>query len=187
MGSGGTLGRLLVESPKIDAISFTGSLLVGKSIAAAAIADLTKLQMEMGAKNALAVMDDGDLDLAVSAALGGAFGGSGQKCTASSRLVVHERIHDAFVERLVAGAQALKVGHALAAGTEIGPVVSAEQLESNVAYLALAKKERATAVRGNAAGASDKGLLHGPGGDRRKHKRHENQPRGDVRTDRLRH
>lgn len=141
MGSGRSVGQRLVESPKVDAISFTGSVPVGKGIAAAAVRNLTKVQMEMGSKNALAVMDDGDLDIAVSAALGGAFGGTGQKCTASSRLVVHERIHDAFVEKLVAGARALKVGHALEDGTQIGPAVSAEQLQGNLDYLEIAGSE----------------------------------------------
>ena len=141
MGSGRSIGQRLVESPKVDAISFTGSVPVGKGIAAAAVQNLTKVQMEMGSKNALAVMDDGDLDIAVSAALGGAFGGTGQKCTASSRLVVHERIHDAFVEKLVAGARALKVGHALEDGTQIGPAVSAEQLQGNLDYLEVANSE----------------------------------------------
>ena len=88
---------------------------VGKGIAAAAAANLTKLQMEMGSKNALAVMDDGNLDTAVACALGGAFGGTGQKCTASSRLIVHSAVHDEFVERLVAGAKAMVVDHALQA------------------------------------------------------------------------
>ena len=131
MGPGGSVGQKLVESPAINAISFTGSLDVGKQIATAAIANLTKVQMEMGSKNALAIMDDGDLDLAVATALGGAFGGTGQKCTASSRLVVHEAIHDEFADRLVAAASAMKVGHALADGTQIGPVVSAGQLAEN--------------------------------------------------------
>ena len=132
MGPGGSIGQKLVESPAINAISFTGSLDVGKQIATAAIANLTKVQMEMGSKNALAIMDDGDLDLAVATALGGAFGGTGQKCTASSRLVVHEAIHDEFADRLVAAASAMKVGHALADGTQIGPVVSAGQLAENL-------------------------------------------------------
>ncbi|WP_170524475.1 aldehyde dehydrogenase family protein [Ruegeria arenilitoris] len=143
MGSGGAIGQRLVESPQVDAISFTGSVPVGKSIAAAAIQNLTKVQMEMGSKNALAVMDDADLDLAVSLALGGAFGGTGQKCTASSRLVVHAAIHDAFVEKLVAGAKALKVGHALEEGTKMGPVVSEQQLQENLAYVELGQSEGA--------------------------------------------
>ena len=143
MGSGRAVGQRLVESPLIDAISFTGSVPVGKGIAAAAIGNLTKVQMEMGSKNALAVMDDADLDLAVSVALGGAFGGTGQKCTASSRLVVHRAIHDAFVDKLVAGAKAMKVGHALEDGTQMGPVVSESQLAENLAYVNLGRSEGA--------------------------------------------
>ncbi|MEM6665915.1 MAG: aldehyde dehydrogenase family protein [Pseudomonadota bacterium] len=143
MGSGGAIGQRLVESPLIDAISFTGSVPVGKGIASAAIQNLTKVQMEMGSKNALAVMDDGDLDLAVSVALGGAFGGTGQKCTASSRLVVHSKVHDAFVEKLVAGAKAMTVGHALQEGTQMGPVVSAAQLAENLAFVDAGKAEGA--------------------------------------------
>ncbi|KPA20750.1 Aldehyde dehydrogenase, thermostable [Shimia sp. SK013] len=143
MGAGGTIGQRLVEHPSIDAISFTGSVPVGKGIAAAAIQNLTKVQMEMGSKNALAVMEDGDLDLAVSVALGGAFGGTGQKCTASSRLIVHAAVHDAFVEKLVAGAQAMKVGHALHDGTQMGPVVSERQLKENLDYVALGQSEGA--------------------------------------------
>lgn len=99
--------------------------------------------MEMGSKNALAVMEDGDLDLAVSVALGGAFGGTGQKCTSSSRLVVHAGIHDAFVEKLVAGAKAMQVGHALEEGTQIGPVVSEDQLAQNLDYVGLGQSEGA--------------------------------------------
>ncbi|WP_170439613.1 aldehyde dehydrogenase family protein [Ruegeria arenilitoris] len=143
MGSGGAIGQRLVESPQVDAISFTGSVPVGKGIAAAAIQNLTKVQMEMGSKNALAVMDDADLDLAVSLALGGAFGGTGQKCTATSRLVVHAAIYDAFVEKLVAGSKVLKVGHALEEGTQMGPVVSEQQLQENLAYVELGQSEGA--------------------------------------------
>ena len=143
MGAGSSIGNELVESTMIDAISFTGSVPVGKGIAASAIQNLTRVQMEMGSKNALAVMDDGDLDLAVNVALGGAFGGTGQKCTASSRLVVHHKVHDAFVEKLVAGAQAMKVGHALEEGTQIGPVVSDTQLQENLAYTKLGQSEGA--------------------------------------------
>lgn len=143
MGPGSEVGETLAAHPGVKAVSFTGSVPVGKRIAQVAIGNFTKLQMEMGSKNALAVMDDADLDLAVSVALGGAFGGTGQKCTASSRLVVHEGIHDAFVERLIAGAQAMKVGHALAEGTQIGPVVSQTQLDENMAYVNLGISEGA--------------------------------------------
>ena len=143
MGAGRDVGQRLVESPKINAISFTGSVPVGKGIATAAVQNLTKVQLEMGSKNALAVMDDCDVDLAVSLALGGAFGGSGQKCTASSRLIVHKNVHDEFVESLIKGAEAMKVDHALAEGTQIGPVVSEQQLNENLAYVDLGKSEGA--------------------------------------------
>ena len=141
MGPGRAIGQALVESPNIDAISFTGSLGVGRGIAVSAAANLTKVQLEMGSKNPLVVMDDADLDVAVASALAGAYGGTGQKCTASSRLIIHEPVHDTFVERMVAGIKAFKVGHALAEGTQIGPVVSAGQLEENLAYLDIAAEE----------------------------------------------
>lgn len=150
MGSGRSIGQQLVESPKVNAISFTGSLPVGKGIATAAIQNLTKVQMEMGSKNALAVMDDADLDLAVTLALGGAFGSTGQKCTASSRLVVHSAVHDSFVEKLVAGTKAMKVGHALEVGTQMGPVVSQQQLDENLAYVDLGLSEGAELACGGA-------------------------------------
>ncbi|NNF70734.1 MAG: aldehyde dehydrogenase family protein [Rhodobacteraceae bacterium] len=148
MGAGRTVGQRLVESPLVNAISFTGSVPVGKGIAAAAVQNLTKVQMEMGSKNALAVMDDADLDLAVTLALGGAFGGSGQKCTASSRLIVHEKVHDAFVGKLVAGAEAMKVGHALEPGTQMGPVVSDTQLSENLAWVDRGKADGAELLCG---------------------------------------
>tara|TARA_R110002110_G_scaffold5485_10_gene28344 strand:+ start:1072 stop:2523 length:1452 start_codon:yes stop_codon:yes gene_type:complete len=164
MGPGGSVGQRLVESPAVNAISFTGSVPVGKGIAAAAIGNLTKVQMEMGSKNALAVMDDADLDLAVNLALGGAFGGTGQKCTASSRLVVHAGIHDAFVEKLVAGAQAMKVGHALTPGTQIGPVASEQQLTENLAYVDLGKSEGAElACGGERVNRETEGYFMTPG------------------------
>ncbi len=148
MGSGREVGQALVESPKVDAISFTGSVPVGRGIAAAAVVNMTKVQMEMGSKNPIIIMDDCDLDLAVAHAAGAAFGGTGQKCTAASRLIVHEKIHDAFVEKLVAAAQAYKVGHALAEGTQIGPVVSEGQLKQNLDYIALGQTEGAELLCG---------------------------------------
>ena len=164
MGAGRDVGQRLVESPKVNAISFTGSVPVGKGIASAAIQNLTKVQMEMGSKNALAVMDDADLDLAVSLAVGGAFGGTGQKCTASSRLIVHKGLHDAFVERLLTATKAMKVGHALAEGTQIGPVVSAGQLAENLAYLDVAANEGAElACGGNRLTMETDGYYMAPG------------------------
>lgn len=147
-GVGSSIGQRLVESAQVDAISFTGSVPVGRQIAATAIANMTKVQMEMGSKNPMLIMDDADLDLAVSHAANAAFGGTGQKCTAASRLIVHDKIADAFTERLVAAAEALQVGHALAEGTQIGPVVSAGQLAENLAYIETGRREGAELLCG---------------------------------------
>lgn len=148
MGSGSKVGQRLIEDPRVNGVSFTGSVEVGRQVLAAGAANLTRVQLEMGSKNALLVMDDADLDIAVAVALNGAFGGSGQKCTASSRLIVHERVHDVFVQRLAERTKALRVGHALEDGTEIGPVVSKAQLAANLAYVELAGKEGARKVTG---------------------------------------
>nr|WP_093032865.1 aldehyde dehydrogenase family protein [Ruegeria marina] len=147
-GPGGEIGQRLVEHPGIDAISFTGSVPVGRGVAAAAMRNMTKVQLEMGSKNPIIVLDDADLDLAVSHCSNAAFGGTGQKCTAASRLIVHEKVHDAFVEKLAAAARGLKVGHALEEGTQIGPAVSAAQLEGNLGYIAAGKAEGAELICG---------------------------------------
>lgn len=147
-GPGRDVGQKLVEHGGIDAISFTGSVPVGRGIAAAAIANMTKVQMEMGSKNPMLIMDDADLDLAVTHAAGAAFGGTGQKCTAASRLIVHAGVHDAFVEKLVAAAGGFKVGHALEDGMQIGPVVSEAQLAQNLDYVAIGRAEGAELLCG---------------------------------------
>jgi alpha-ketoglutaric semialdehyde dehydrogenase len=147
-GPGSEIGQRLVEHRCINAISFTGSVPVGRGIAATAMTNMTKVQMEMGSKNPIIVMDDADLDLAVAHCNGAAFGATGQKCTAASRLIVHEKFHDAFVERLATAAQALKVGHAMDEGTQIGPAVSAAQLNGNLDYIAVGKAEGAELVCG---------------------------------------
>lgn len=141
MGSGSGVGQALVEAPGVDAVTFTGSLEVGRGVAVAAARNLTKVQLEMGSKNALVVMDDADLDVAVACAVAGGYSGTGQKCTASSRLVVHRAVHDAFVDKLVAALEAMKVGHALEDGVTMGPVASEAQLASNLAYIDLARQE----------------------------------------------
>ena len=151
MGSGSFIGQKLAESPQVDAISFTGSYDVGRQIAAAAAKNLTKFQLELGSKNPLVVMDDADIDVAVAAATAGAYGSTGQKCTASSRLVVHEKIHDEFVDRMKKSTSALKVGHALEDGTQIGPAVSEQQLNSNLDYMNLARKEGCEVICGGDA------------------------------------
>ncbi|MCW4149789.1 aldehyde dehydrogenase family protein [Halomonas sp. 18H] len=143
MGAGSSVGDALISSPDIHALSFTGSLDVGRRVAAATAGNLVKCQLEMGSKNALIVADDADLDLAVEAAYAGAYSGTGQKCTASSRLIVTEAVHDAFVEKLVAKLQTIRVGHALEDGVQMGPAVDARQLESNLAWVAHAREEGA--------------------------------------------
>ncbi|MFN2099654.1 aldehyde dehydrogenase family protein [Altererythrobacter sp. MF3-039] len=141
IGEGHNVGNALASSPGIDAVTFTGSVAVGREIAQSAIANMARIQLEMGSKNALVVLNDADMDLAVQCAIGGAFFGTGQKCTASSRLVVEEQVHDEFVERMIAAAEALVVGHALDEATQIGPVVSERQLQQNLDYLELGKSE----------------------------------------------
>ena len=148
VGPGRTVGERLAAHPGVDAISFTGSVPVGRGIAATAMTNMTRVQLEMGSKNPLLIMEDADLDLAVAHAVNAAFGGTGQKCTAASRLIVHRKVHDAFVDRLVTATRGLRVGHALADDTQIGPVVSAGQLEENLAYVALGKAEGAELLTG---------------------------------------
>ena len=148
MGPGSSVGDALVSSPDVDAVTLTGSYETGRAVAIACAQNLTKVQLEMGSKNALVVADDADLDLAVAHAVNGAFFGSGQKCTASSRLIVDRRIHDAFVEKLVEATRKLRVGHALDDGTQIGPVVDADQLAAAERYIGIGKQEGAELVCG---------------------------------------
>ena len=148
MGPGSIVGNGLSGHPGIDAVTLTGSYAVGRQVAAAAASNLTKFQLELGSKNALLVMDDAEIDLAVGAALAGGYSGSGQKCTASSRLLVHADVHDVFVEKLASAISKLNVGHALEEGTEVGPVVSAGQLQSNLEWMDRAKAAGAEIVTG---------------------------------------
>ncbi len=143
MGSGSTVGGTLINAPGVNAISFTGSVDVGKRVAAAAIGHGAKVQLEMGGKNPLVVLDDADLPVAVNVAVQGAFYQTGQRCTASSRFIVEKGIHDKFVGAVVDKIKALKVDDALAAGTDIGPVVSQTQLDQDINYIDIGKKEGA--------------------------------------------
>lgn len=147
-GRGGEIGQRLVDHPEVDAISFTGSVPVGRGIAASAMARMAKVQLEMGSKNPMLILDDADIDLAVAHAANAAFGGTGQKCTAASRLIVHEAVHDEFVTKLGVAVDKLRVGHALEEGTQVGPVVSAAQLDGNLAYVAKGKAAGAELVCG---------------------------------------
>jgi alpha-ketoglutaric semialdehyde dehydrogenase len=148
MGSGREVGQTLVDSPLVDAISFTGSTETGGRILQRAAGRRAKVQLEMGGKNPLVVLADADLDRAVDCALQGAYFSTGQRCTASSRLIVEAPVHDAFVVRLRHRLAALRVGHAVERGTEIGPVVDRAHLGRNLAAIAAANEEGAEHVWG---------------------------------------
>ncbi len=148
MGSGREVGQTLVDHPLVNALSFTGSVATGDRILRAASARRAKVQLEMGGKNPLIVLADADLDQAVDCALQGSYFSTGQRCTASSRLIVEAEVHDAFVARLRNRLVNLKVGHALERGTEMGPVVDDNQLAQNLGYIDIAKGEGAEHVWG---------------------------------------
>jgi len=148
MGRGSVIGDALVQHPQVDAISFTGSQAVGRGIAQSAVASGKKVQLEMGGKNPQVILDDADLKLAVELSANSAFFSTGQRCTASSRLIVTEGIHDRFVAALAERTRALRVGAALEATTEIGPVVSQAQLDQDLDYVAIGKNEGARLIAG---------------------------------------
>jgi aldehyde dehydrogenase (NAD+) len=141
MGRGSVVGQTMLESRDVNAISFTGSVETGGKVAMACASRGAKFQLEMGGKNPLVVLDDANLDTAVAAALDGAFFQTGQRCTASSRLIVQSKLHDAFVERMVDGMKKLKVDHALKDGTVIGPVVDEAQMAQDERYIQIARDE----------------------------------------------
>jgi acyl-CoA reductase-like NAD-dependent aldehyde dehydrogenase len=145
MGKGSVVGQALIDNPDVCAISFTGSVATGRRLAAACVAatPMKKVQLEMGGKNPLVVLDDADLDIAVGSAVNGAFFSTGQRCTASSRLIVTSGIHDRFVDAVTERLQKLVVDDALKAGTDIGPVVDQSQLEQDERYLAIGSGEGA--------------------------------------------
>jgi aldehyde dehydrogenase (NAD+) len=147
-GRGSVVGEALLNHPDVHAVTFTGSVSTGRKVAAACVGTMKKFQLEMGGKNPLVVLDDADLPLAVEAALNGAFFSTGQRCTASSRLVVTAGIHDRFVEALKRRLSEMVVDDALQAGTHIGPVVDASQLEQDLSYLAIGRDEGATLAFG---------------------------------------
>jgi aldehyde dehydrogenase (NAD+) len=143
MGRGSVVGQAMLNSRDVNAISFTGSVGTGAKVAQACAARGAKFQLEMGGKNPLVVMADANLEAAVAGALDGAFFQTGQRCTASSRLIVQDSIHDAFVEKLIAAMQALKVDHALKDGTQMGPVVDEAQMAQDEDYIRIARDEGA--------------------------------------------
>jgi aldehyde dehydrogenase (NAD+) len=145
---GGAVGEAIVKHAGVDGVSFTGSQVTGAKVGLAAMARQARVQLEMGGKNPLVVVDDADLDRAVMCALDGAFFATGQRCTASSRLIVTRGIHDRFVEALAAKVAALKVGDALEAGTQIGPLVNRAQMDKTLSYLDIAQREGGRLIAG---------------------------------------
>lgn len=143
MGRGSTVGQCMLDAPQINAISFTGSVATGRRVMASAGSRFAKLQLEMGGKNPLVVLNDAELDIAVDCAVQGGYYSTGQRCTASSRFIVEKGIYSRFIERLSERLSTLKVDDALKPGTEIGPVVDRTQLEQNLRYLEIGKDEGA--------------------------------------------
>jgi len=148
MGKGSVVGQAILDSPDVRAVSFTGSVATGRRVAEASVKVMRKFQLEMGGKNPMVVLDDADLEVAVDACLNGAFFSTGQRCTASSRLIVQDGIHDRFVARLSERMQALVVGDPLDKATQIGPVVDEGQLAQDERYIAIGRDEGAELVGG---------------------------------------
>ena len=148
LGSGRQAGARIVGSPLVQAVSFTGSVATGSGVLQAAVTRQAKVQLEMGGKNPLVVLNDADLNTAVDAAINGAYFSTGQRCTASSRLIVEAGIYERFVEAMMARLASLTVDHALKKGVDIGPVVDERQLKQNLDYIAIGRKEGAELLYG---------------------------------------
>jgi len=148
MGPGSVVGDAMTRSPQVDAISFTGSVATGRRIVNACAARGAKVQAEMGGKNPLVVLDDADLGVAGNTAVQSAYFSTGQRCTASSRIIATAGIHDRFIEAVIGKLATLKVDHALKPGTDIGPVVDQRQLAGNLKYIDIARAEGGTLAFG---------------------------------------
>ncbi|MFL9927520.1 aldehyde dehydrogenase family protein [Herbaspirillum lusitanum] len=148
MGRGSVVGQRFIEDRRVSGISFTGSVATGNRVAQGCITRMAKFQLEMGGKNPMVVLNDADLNVAVSAAVQGAFFSTGQRCTASSRIIVEKGIYPRFIEAARAQLEAVRVGHALQKESQIGPVVDQSQLDQNQSYVAIGKDEGAKLVIG---------------------------------------
>lgn len=161
MGRGSVVGQAIVDS--VDAVSFTGSVPTGTALVQSGARRMIRVQAEMGGKNPLIVLDDADLDVAVNCAVDGSFFQTGQRCTASSRLIVQQGIHDCFVQGVAERLERLVVDHALKAGTEVGPVVDQTQLEQDLSYIDIGEAEGARAtVRGQRLNRETPGFYLSP-------------------------
>ncbi len=164
-GGGGELGNALLASDDVRVVSFTGSTEVGRTVSEKAAPSFKKVHLEMGGKNVIMVMDDARLELAVEGCLWGGFGTTGQRCTAASRVVVHEQVYEAFLEQFVARAKALRVGDGLDPATQMGPSVSEGQRETVSKYVEIGRQEGAKLACGGHAlrnGALARGFFHEP-------------------------
>jgi aldehyde dehydrogenase (NAD+) len=164
-GGGDQVGDALTAAEGVRVVSFTGSTEVGRTVAQSAAGSFKKVHLEMGGKNVVIVMDDANLDLAVEGCLWGGFGTSGQRCTAASRLVVHEGVYRRFLDRFTARARALRVGSGLDPSVDMGPSISRAQLDTVVRYVDIGQREGARLVCGGrplAAGPHAKGYFHEP-------------------------
>ncbi len=148
VGRGSTVGQAILDHKKVDAITFTGSVATGRRVAAACAGAMRRFQLEMGGKNPLIVLADADLPTAVECAVNGAYFSTGQRCTASSRLIVEEPIYRAFADKLIERMRGLVVDDAVKPGTHIGPVVDATQLEQDLSYVTIGQGEGAKLALG---------------------------------------
>jgi aldehyde dehydrogenase (NAD+) len=164
-GGGGDVGHALLVSDAVRIVSFTGSTEVGRTVSGQAAPSFKKVHLEMGGKNVILIMDDANLELAVEGCLWGGFGTSGQRCTAASRVVVHEKLYQPFLDQFAARARALRVGDGLDPATQMGPSVSSGQLETVMRYVEIGRQEGARLVCGGhplADGARARGFFHEP-------------------------
>ena len=159
-GLGEQVGRAIVEHPQIPVISFTGSTETGRIVGETCGRMHKRLSLEMGGKNAMIVLDDADLDLAMEGVIWGAFGTTGQRCTATSRLILQDGVHDEFLSRLVERVRGLRLGDGRKAGTDVGPLVSEPALEKVQRYMDIGQEEGADLLCGGRRAVGD-GLEHG--------------------------
>jgi acyl-CoA reductase-like NAD-dependent aldehyde dehydrogenase len=163
-GSGLKVGVPLMKSSDVKLVTFTGSTAVGRAVSEACAPDFRHVHLEMGGKNAIMVMDDAKIDLAIEGALWGGFGTSGQRCTATSRVIVHKKVLKEFTDKYVARAKALKVGNGLDPSVEMGPSVCEDQLNTVMEYVEIGKKEAKLLCGGNrlTSGNHANGYFHEP-------------------------
>ena len=162
---GPEVGETLTTHPDVAVVSFTGSTAVGKLVNQNAAPHFKKVHLEMGGKNPIMIMDDANLELALEGCLWGGFGTTGQRCTAASRVIVHEKVHDRFVEHFVTRAKALRVGNGLEPATQVGPSISAKQLQKVMSYVEIGRQEGATVACGGRRlneGDYEYGFFHEP-------------------------